>query len=145
MSSSELPLTTKCEKGLYCPSACCEEGAILLGIVGVDGVIGYVTPQMTVDTDFCRAAQQGRKPETRFRFAQPCVENQCIQWTGSCCGLIHQVLESSEGVRITGQSPEALPQCVIRSSCRWFAQAGTQACAVCPVIIHSPDRTALLS
>ena len=142
MRSSKVSDIMEHKGELYCPSACCEEGAILLGVVGAAGVIGYVTPQMTVDADFCRKARRGRMPETRFRFAQPCIKSQCIQWTGDRCGLIDQVLESPEGVSRTGSSPEPLPKCVIRPSCRWFAQAGTQACAVCPLIIHSLDGTA---
>jgi hypothetical protein len=40
-----------------CPSARCKEGAILLGIVGKDGVVGYVRPQETVDAEFVRRAR----------------------------------------------------------------------------------------
>jgi hypothetical protein len=52
-----------------CPSARCEEGAILLSVVGADGVVGYVRPQITVDEDFVRQAHKGRTPEKRFRFS----------------------------------------------------------------------------
>jgi hypothetical protein len=27
-----------------------------------------------------------RKPEARFRFSQPCIEEGCVQWAGSRCG-----------------------------------------------------------
>lgn len=125
------------QKELSCPSARCEEGAILLGIVGSDGRVGYVTPRMTVDAEFIREAQKGRAPETRFRFAQPCIEGGCKQWTGSRCGLIDHVLESPEGSRTAESAQGALPECVLRPSCRWFSQLGAKACAVCPLVIHT--------
>ena len=46
------------------------------------------------DADFVRDAHRGRSPETRFRFAQPCAESRCSQWTGSRCGVIDQALAS---------------------------------------------------
>lgn len=120
-----------------CPSARCEEGAVLLGIVGADGHVGYVTPRMTVDAEFVREARSGRTPETRFRFAQPCIESRCAQWTGSHCGVIDQALESLEAASTTEWTQETLPECVIRPSCRWFGQAGAKACGVCPLVVHT--------
>jgi len=126
---------------LSCPSARCEVGAVLLGIVGADGVVGYVTPRMTVDRDFVRKACAGRTPETRFRFAQPCIKGRCKRWTGSDCGLITKILDSPEASNRGASMSGSLPKCVIRSSCRWFAQGGVRACAVCPLIIHSQDNS----
>ena len=120
-----------------CPSARCEVGAVLLGIVGRDGRVGYVTPRMTVDAEFVNAAQKGRSAEARFRFSQPCIESHCSQWTGSRCGLIDRVLESPEGSDITKQAQGTLPECVIRPSCRWFSQVGAKACEVCPLVVHT--------
>jgi hypothetical protein len=125
------------QKEQFCPSARCEDGAVLLGIVGADGRVGYVTPRMTVDAEFVREARSGRTPETRFRFAQPCIEGRCAQWTGSRCGLIDQALESPEAAGTTEWAQGTLPECVIRSSCRWFGQAGAKACAVCPLVVHT--------
>jgi len=118
-----------------CPSGRCEEGAILLGIVGKDGVVGYVRPQMTVDEDFVRKARKGRKPEERFRFSQPCIESGCNHWTGSRCGVIDRALRAAEEARLAAAPDGGLPKCTIRSRCRWFAQLGRRACAVCPLVI----------
>jgi hypothetical protein len=129
-------------KELSCPSARCEEGAVLLGIVGSDGQVGYVSPLITIDTDFVRKAREGRIPESRFRFSQPCVEGRCTQWTGSRCGVIDQALDSENSVetaREPGQSGP--PECVIRPTCRWFAQVGPKACAVCPLVVHTLSVT----
>ena len=37
---------------LTCPSAPCEPGATLLGLVGEDGRVGYLTPAIRIDRDF---------------------------------------------------------------------------------------------
>jgi hypothetical protein len=125
-----------------CPSAACEEGAVLLGIVGRDGVVAYLKPAMPIDADFVREARRGRLPEMRFRFAQGCVENRCVQWTGCRCGLIDKALVSSDGARVANISQGSLPNCAVRATCRWYAQAAARACAVCPFIIHSFDHRA---
>lgn len=131
------------DPGLLCPSAQCEDGAILLGVVGSDGLVGYVRPQLRIDEGFVREAHRGRAPERRFRFAQSCVEARCEQWTGSRCGVIDEVVDEVGG-NPTGAGPverEApqpvalLPRCTIRSRCRWFHQSGATACAVCPLVI----------
>jgi hypothetical protein len=116
-----------------CPSAPCESGATLLGVVGSQGRVGYLTPPLTIDDDFVATARRGRSPEKRFRFAAPCVEERCAQWTGSRCGVIDAVIANP----LPRPDDEAggLPRCSIRSACRWFAQSGTDACRVCPLVI----------
>jgi hypothetical protein len=121
------------QSGALCPSARCEPGAILLGIVRSDGRIAYVGNGLRVDEDFVAAATSGRAPEKRFRFAQPCVETGCAHWEESRCGVVDAAVEMAP----TGaQSAEvALPRCGIRGECRWFAQWGATACAVCPLVV----------
>jgi hypothetical protein len=75
-----------------CPSAPCEPGSTLLGVVGPQGTVAYLTPPLTIDDSFVATARRGRSPEKRFRFAAPCVEEHCAQWTGSRCGVIDAVL-----------------------------------------------------
>ena len=118
-----------------CPSARCEGGAILLGIVGNDGVVGYLSPLIKVDEAFVRKARKGRKPEERFRFSQPCIESGCGQWTGSRCGLIDRALQAADQAEVAVTPGGALPKCTIRPRCRWFAQLGRRACAVCPLVV----------
>src|SRR5829696_2703093 len=118
-----------------CPSARCEEGAILLGIVGKDGVVGYVSPLIRVDKDFVRQAYKGRTPEKRFRFSQPCIERGCLQWTDSRCGVIDRALQAKEEANATNTAIDVLPNCTIRPRCRWFAQVGHRACTVCPLVV----------
>jgi hypothetical protein len=92
-----------------------------------------LTPPLTIDDSFVATARRGRSPEKRFRFAAPCVEEHCAQWTGSRCGVIDAVLATD--VRGADDEASSLPRCAIRSSCRWFAQSGAGACGVCPLVI----------
>lgn len=118
-----------------CPSARCEPGAILLGIVGADGLVGYITPQVTVDDHFVGEAHKGRVPEKRFRFSQPCATTACTNWTGTRCGVIDAVMDEVSERNLPKPDGRFLPKCSIRSRCRWFAQIGTEACSVCPMVI----------
>ena len=131
--SSSTPPSEDGGRRLTCPSARCEPGATLLGVVEADGTVGYITPRLTVDEAFVEQASRGRAPEKRFRFAGACVESGCAQWTGSRCGVIDRVLEG--GLLDDGANAQGLPHCSIRSSCRWFAQSGAEACGVCPLVI----------
>ena len=122
---------------LLCPSARCEEGAILLGIVGGDGVVGYVFPPMEIDAGFVAKAREGRTPEKRFRFASRCAENDCVHWNQGRCGVIDTALafiSEQDEIPTVG----TLRPCSIRHSCRWFAQIGPAACAACPLIVTEP-------
>ncbi|WP_049565484.1 hypothetical protein [Nonomuraea sp. SBT364] len=115
---------------ILCPSARCEKDAILLGVLDATGRLGYIRPALRIDDDFVAGASGGRTPEERFRFAQPCVEGGCRNWTGERCAVIDDALESGAGT-------DSLPACSIRRTCRWFAQAGLSACAVCPLIVRN--------
>jgi hypothetical protein len=122
------------DRGCTCPSARCEEGAVLLGIVGGDGLVAYVRPQLEIDEDFVQEAKKGRSAERRFRFASACVEGACAQWTGSRCSIIEMALTEQEAGRVP-RLTGSLPHCSIRSNCRWFEQVGPRACGVCPLVI----------
>lgn len=116
-----------------CPSAPAAEGAILLGVVGPDGAVGYVQPPLTIDSDFLARAASGRPAEERFRFSAPCIEASCGYWTENSCGVIEQVLARQDALELP--TAETLPHCSIRRSCRWFAQSGPRACSACPYVI----------
>jgi len=107
---------------------------VLLGVVGADGTVGYISPRAPVSAAFVEKVKSGGAAEKRFRFAQACVESDCAQWTGSRCGVIDTVVAAAAAARFE-QAGTALPRCGIRASCRWFAQAGARACAVCPLVI----------
>jgi hypothetical protein len=130
------------ENPATCPSGRCREGAVLIGIVGEDGRLGYVTPALPVDADFVSRAKAGRTPESRFRFGEPCAEHRCAQWAGDRCGLIEELLDSPRAAATDEQAATSLPKCGIRSSCRWFRERGADACGICPLVVHTPRRPA---
>jgi hypothetical protein len=70
------------------------------------------------------------EPERRFRFASPCREDACVQWTGERCGVIDRVNAAATPVEL-----RRLPTCAIRRTCRWYAQSSTRACDVCSYVV----------
>jgi hypothetical protein len=116
-----------------CPSAPAEPGAGLLGLLGPDGRIANLRLLMQVDEDFLQAARAKGAPEARMRFTSPCQTKGCSQWTGHSCGVIERVMNSMAEQGLA--SPQALQPCTIRATCRWYDQAGPEACAACALVI----------
>lgn len=114
-----------------CPSHTCEKGAILLGVVMRDGQVAFSSDRIIVNEEFVQVARAGRAPEKRFRFGGQCVQSGCKQWTGTRCGVIDKITDSVE-INVGNSN---LPECSIRSGCRWFYQSGDKACAICPEVI----------
>jgi hypothetical protein len=122
-----------------CPSSACGQGVLLLGVMTSRGKLAYLQPPVPVDAEFAaREAARGR-PEQRYRFAAPCLEGGCPQWTGRRCA----VADMAAGLVDLGlpASPASLPACGIRHSCRWYAQNGPAACAACPLIVADMGGT----
>lgn len=116
-----------------CPSAPAEPGALLIGIVGDDGIVQPVPTRLEIDDDFITLAGKIGAPEARFRFAGRCVEGQCRQWTGNSCGVIERVLAGMSDQQI--DPAVSLPRCAIRGSCRWYSQRGAEACRACVYVV----------
>jgi hypothetical protein len=126
------------ENTLTCPSSSCGPDAVLLGMVGSDGRVGYVTRPIFVSKVFIELVQKEEIPaERRFRFASTCVEAACAQWSDGGCSAIKSALADGR----PGNAPTDRPRCGIRVSCRWFAQEGVQACAACPEIVTDATKT----
>jgi hypothetical protein len=135
---------------ISCPSNRCKPGSYLIGIRQDDGAVAILPTPLPVDQHFIElAGQSPGAPEERFRFSNKCVESGCSQWTGSRCGVIDNVLQLLDGAPmardiapIAATAPpapkdvtETLPPCGIRPTCRWFLQAGADACRVCPYVV----------
>ncbi|MEN9612637.1 MAG: hypothetical protein RLZZ628_3451 [Bacteroidota bacterium] len=120
-------------QGLLCPSAPLYEGARLLGVVNQTGTVDLLTTPLELDDDFIFAALQGRSPEKRFRFVHKCVKSACEKWDGHACGVAKTVLEKIE----PQDWISTLPECGIRSQCRWYVQEGENACRVCPLVRYA--------
>jgi len=125
-------------KALLCPSAACRPNALLLGIVNGDGTIWPLQQPVRIDREFVEIANRGRRPEKRFRFASPCVQSACQQWSGSRCGVIDLC---AADVRSENHPLAREWQCPIRSDCRWFHQNGRAACEVCPEVITDASES----
>jgi hypothetical protein len=118
-------------ESILCPSAQCEDGAILLGVVRKDGHISFISKKVVIDEEFVSISHIGRSPEKRFRFADTCVKAACKHWTSDRCKVIDNIVD----ILANQTESSKLPDCSIREQCRWFKQLGSKACAVCPEII----------
>lgn len=119
-------------ESVVCPSAPARPGATtLLGILGRDGRLAYVPSRPVVSegllADFHAT---GQVPEAQARFAGRCVTAGCAFWDGDRCRAVD--VARLETGRIADEPSHPLPECGIRSSCRWWQQDGASACAVCP-------------
>ena len=123
-----------------CPSAPAEPGAGLLGVLGPDGRIANLRLLMQVDAEFLQAARAKGAPESRMRFTSPCQTKRCSQWTGHSCSVIDRVMETIAEQGLL--SPQALQPCTIRTTCRWYNQAGPEACAACVLVITDTREVA---
>ena len=64
-----------------------------------------------------------------FRFGARCDEGKCGHFDGSRCSL---------GARVKAGLPavvDALPSCLIRPGCRWYAEQGGDVCLRCPQVV----------
>lgn len=113
-----------------CPSSRCHDGAVLLGVVQSDGVLSFARERIVIDNDFVVAAHTGRMPEKRFRFASRCHTKACIQWKDEQCSVINRLIQTEPREPLP-----ILPECSIRTTCRWLLQNGDSACSICPEVI----------
>jgi hypothetical protein len=121
----------RADQPILCPSARAEPGAALIGVVGEDGTVGLLKDPLEIDQAFIdEASVDGARLEQRFRFTAPCVEDRCSQWDGCKCTVIEQLQTF-----LTPEDEHSLRPCGIRSACRWFTQAGPDACRVCLFVI----------
>jgi len=116
---------------MLCPSSACIDGSALLGIVNAEGTVDLLPDPIPIDEDFVQEAHKGRKPETRFRFTNTCIQKECQQWNGQGCGVIERV----QRLLVIEETIQQLPVCGIRSRCRWFSQTGASACNVCIYVV----------
>jgi hypothetical protein len=71
----------------------------------------------------------GMQDATRLlRFGARCEETGCAHFASGACSL---------GGRINALPPvvDALPSCLLRPTCRWFAEQGGAVCLRCPQVV----------
>lgn len=115
---------------VLCPSATCEEGALLLGRV-VDSEVEFASRPVWIDPQIASGLRARGDPERLFRFSAPCATSGCGQWATGRCGVIDTVMNAPQ----SGPAPHGLPSCLIRNDCRWFLQRGADACGLCRFVV----------
>lgn len=65
------------------------------------------------------------------RLTNTCATKGCGQWNGEKCTLIGEILGKIEENK---RKKNSLPECDIRSTCRWYAQEKEEACKVCTLV-----------
>ncbi|HEY0263388.1 MAG TPA: hypothetical protein VGC07_02590 [Granulicella sp.] len=125
------------EHHLLCPSAQPEmKGSRVLGVI--EGTpeapaVSYINQHLPVTPDVLELASPAR-PTQVMRFAAPCQEKLCRHFDGKDCNLVTRI------VQILPAVTEALPACLIRLECRWYQQAGREACRRCPQVVTQIDE-----
>jgi hypothetical protein len=120
-----------------CPSSLGQVGSNLLGVVNANGTVGFFADPVEVTPEFIDDAGDFDNLERRFRFSNKCVQSGCKQWTGTACGVIKAVLALD-----SIPAAKKLPDCSIRTSCRWYFQEGASACNGCRYVITNVSEPA---
>jgi hypothetical protein len=113
-----------------CPSAPLYAGSRLLGVVTGNSQVDILSDPIEIDEVFVEAANTGKVAEQKFRFVNKCLKGGCQQWSDNSCGVIKRVLDAIEENVTKGE----IPDCSIRSNCRWFSQESYNACKVCTTV-----------
>lgn len=122
------------DRSLRCPSA--QPGMAEPQVLGVAGGkpgaprIAYLNEYLAATPEVL--AQANPVPPTEiFRLAAKCEETRCTHFDGHDCKLASRI------VALLHPVVDALPACIIRKTCRWYAQEGGAACLRCPQIVTS--------
>ncbi|MFG3347501.1 hypothetical protein ACGF1Z_20830 [Streptomyces sp. NPDC048018] len=115
----------------WCPSGAPDRPeSVVLGVrSGADGRVGYLAEPLPA------AAATGAIPDgipaTRvLRFASHCV-SECANRAGSRCGLIDRMA----ALPVPEAASTTVPRCHLRTDCKWWHQAGVEACRRCPAVV----------
>lgn len=87
---------------------------------------GYLTETVAPTAEMLALSGEAA-PTQLFRIAAPCMNHGCRHFDGSC-KLAQRIVATLPAV------VNALPDCRIRETCRWFLQEGADACLRCPQV-----------
>ncbi|WP_299811169.1 hypothetical protein [uncultured Roseibium sp.] len=117
---------------LSCPSSQpTSAGARVIGLVEHENGeprIAYLNGDQPVTPELLEMAAP-LEPTTVFRFGAACETSSCVHFGNGNCQLAKRILTGLEEV------VDSLPPCVLRKSCRWYAQEGAAMCRRCPQIV----------
>ena len=119
------------KKTLFCPSA--QPGltrSVIFGMVSENDAsesqVSYLDRLAQVTQGTILAAAGPVRLTSLFRFAAPCEQSGCRNWSGNSCRVAERL------VQILPVMPAHVPDCPLRGTCRWFDQEGSAACLRCP-------------
>jgi hypothetical protein len=112
---------------ILCPSHKCMEGSKLLGIQQIDGKMAILSKPLEINHH--EFIGDELHPERSFRFINKCASVDCHQWKHGKCSIAQQLGQSFI------DKNESVPDCSIRSQCRWFKQEGIDICRLCPRVV----------
>jgi hypothetical protein len=124
---------------LFCPSAQPGlSGSMILAVVdnsSKNSRISHLDRLVRVTDGTLLALAAGSRRSTElFRFAAPCLKSSCNNWSGSSCRVAQRL------VQILPATANDLPDCKLRTSCRWHQQEGSAACLRCAqVVTEDPE------
>ena len=137
MSDESEGLSSAAGPRLTCPSAQPDmEGARVFGVVSgtpQEPRVAYLRADAVV-TRAMLAKLAPADPTQVFRFSAPCEEARCVHYDGRRCQLAGRIVEKLDPV------VDVLPPCLIRSTCRWYAEQGAAACHRCPQVVTMIPR-----
>jgi hypothetical protein len=114
-------------------------GAHVLGVATgspEEPLIAYLDEAIPV-SDAVIAMASPAHPADVMRFSAACEESRCCHFDGVRCQLATRIVDALPPV------VDALPDCLIRSECRWFQQEKRAACLRCPQVVtqnHTPSE-----
>ncbi|WP_420038147.1 hypothetical protein ACN2WE_41170 (plasmid) [Streptomyces sp. cg28] len=126
----------------WCPSGVADAPeSVLLGVrSGADGQVAYLAEPVPAATALGMVPAD-IEPRRILRFASHCVAS-CANRRGDDCTLIERVVAG-----FPEQESRSLPRCHLRADCKWWGQAGLDACRRCPAVStrhHTDDERSVL-
>ncbi len=115
-----------------CPSSIPLPSSKLLGILNEKTNRMEILPEpVAVDKDIQKELDRfGDQKMKTVRYTNSCATKGCKQWDGAKCSLVGNILKKID----KNKREKYLPECDIRSSCRWYAQEKETACKVCTLV-----------
>jgi hypothetical protein len=124
----------KQKEEIFCPNANPVIGGLILGVVNDKGQTTILPEPEIVDKEFYETVIKDADLEMKFRFSHPCVKGKCGHWQeGHGCDVPATVMNRVEEKMI---QEGLMPECSIRSFCRWYTQEGPKACSLCPLVVN---------
>ncbi|MFJ5551868.1 hypothetical protein [Streptomyces sp. NPDC093225] len=113
----------------WCPSGEAHRPeSVVLGVrSGENGQVVYLAEPVPA-ADVLATIPEGIAPNRVLRFASHCV-SECANRVGDACGLIDRI----ETLPVP-EAGGAVPRCHLRPRCKWWGQAGVDACHRCPAV-----------